>query len=312
MDSFEIADKVKEAQWRKKPIVALETAVITHGLPSPQNIKVALEVEEIIEQAGAVPATVGVMDGVVKVGLSESDIEQLATSEDVEKIGPRDFSQALARKASGGTTVAGTLVALKQTDIMVFATGGIGGVHRGQPLDVSADVPTLGSNRAIVVCSGAKSILDLPATLEMLETEAVPVLGYQCDDFPAFYARSSGLPIPTRVNEIDEVVEMARKHWNMGLDSAVLLAVPPPEDHALQEEALEEAVAAAMDALEEEGITGKDVTPFLLQRVAAFTEDQSLEANLALLRNNALIAAEVAKAYDKEKGWEIGFEPSGS
>lgn len=312
MDQFVIADKVKEAQWRKRPIVALETAVITHGLPAPHNLTVALNVEELIEQAGAVPATVGVIDGVVKVGLSEGEIEQLAEGEDLQKIGPRDFSRVLARKESGGTTVAGTLVALKQTDIMVFATGGIGGVHRGHPFDVSADIPTLGCNPAIVVCSGAKSILDLPATIEALETQGVPVVGYKCDDFPAFYARSSGLPVPTRVEEVDEVVEMAQGHWQMGLDSAVLMVVPTPEEDALDEEMVESAVEAALQAVEERGLSGAAVTPFLLSRVGEETEEKSLQANLSLLRNNALVAAEVAKAYHKGEKWEVGFGPSGS
>lgn len=311
MEYIEIAEKVKEAQWRKKPIVALETAVVTHGLPSPQNYKLALELEELIEKAGAVPATVGVLDGVIKVGLSEKEIQRLAEGGDVSKVGPRDFSAVLARGGCGGTTVGGTLQAIKHTEIMVFATGGIGGVHRGNPFDVSADLTTLGSNRAIVVCSGAKSILDLPATLEVLETQMVPVVGYQCDHFPAFYARSSGLPIHIRVDEISQVVEIANAHWMMDMVSSLLLVVPPPQEDALRDEEMKEAVEKALEAVQEQKISGGAVTPFLLDRVSELTEGKSLQANLSLLRNNALLAAEVAKEYHKDKRWEIGFGGSG-
>ncbi len=311
MEYLEISEKVKEAQWRKKPVVALETAVVTHGLPSPQNYKLALELEELIGKAGAVPATVGIVDGIVKVGLSEEEIQRLAEGEDVRKVGPRDFSAVLAREGCGGTTVGGTLNAIKHTDIMVFTTGGIGGVHRGNPFDVSADLTTLGSSRAVVVCSGAKSILDVPATLEVLETQMVPVVGYQCDHFPAFYARSSGLPIHIRVDEVSQVVEIANAHWTMDMSSSLLLVVPPPEEEALADEEMEKAVEKALEEAEEKGISGGAVTPFLLDRVNEITEGKSLRANLSLLRNNALLAAEVAKAYHKGRTWEIGFGESG-
>jgi len=301
------ADKVKEALWRKNPLVAMESAVISHGLPSPHNLETALAMEELVEKAGAVPATIGIIDGEVKVGLSEDGIHSLAEEDGVHKVGPRNFSTVLAAGASGGTTVGGTLTALKQTDIMVLATGGIGGVHRGNPFDVSADIPVLGNTRAIVVCSGAKSILDMPATLEMLETQSVPVIGYQCDHFPAFYATSSGLPVQTRVEEVGEVVEIARKHWIMGLESALLLVVPPPKEDALDDEDVEEIVSQALDEADESGISGPAVTPYLLDRVKEMTDGKSLQANLSLLRNNALIAAEVAKAYSDKKLWDIGF-----
>lgn len=311
MEDVKIAEKVKQAHWKKKPIVALETAVVTHGLPSPQNLQLALALEELIETAGALPATVGVVDGVAKVGLTEEEIRGLAEGEGVRKVGPRDFSAVLAGGESGGTTVGGTLQVLKHTDIMVLATGGIGGVHRGNSFDVSADLTTLGDNRAIVVCSGAKSILDLPATLEVLETQAVPVLGYQCDHFPAFYARSSGLPVQARVDDIEQVVEMARSHWGMGMGSALLLVVPPPGEDALEKEEMESAVEKALGEAEDQKISGGAVTPFLLDRVSELTEGKSLQANLSLLRNNALLAAEVAKEYHKGKRWEIGFGGSG-
>ena len=307
MDHITNAEKVKEALWRKNPLVALESAVISHGLPSPHNIEVALAMEELVEEAGAVPATIGIIDGEVKVGLSEDEIRTLAGGEGVQKVGPRHFSSVLTAGDSGGTTVGGTLTALKQTDIMVLATGGIGGVHRGNPHDVSADIPILANIRAIVVCSGAKSILDIPATLEMLETHAVPVIGYQCDHFPAFYATSSGLPVQTRVEEVDEVVEMARKHWMMGLESALLLVVPPPKEDAVDHEEMEEIISRALEEADEEDISGPGVTPYLLDRVQELTDGKSLQANLSLLRNNALIAAEVAKAYSDKKLWDIGF-----
>ncbi len=307
MDHITNAERIKEALWRKNPLVAVESAVISHGLPSPHNIEVALAMEELVEEAGAVPATIGIIEGEVKVGLSEDEIRALAGGDAVHKVGPRNFATVLAAGDSGGTTVGGTLTALKQTDIMVLATGGIGGVHRGNPFDVSADIPALGNTRAIVVCSGAKSILDMPATLEKLETQAVPVIGYQCDHFPAFYATSSGLPVQTRVEEVSEVVEIARKHWMMGLESALLLVVPPPQEDALDGEEMEDIISQALDEADEEGISGSGVTPYLLNRVQELTDGKSLQANLSLLRNNALIAAEVAKAYYDKKLWDIGF-----
>lgn len=276
-------------------LVALETAVVTHGLPRPVNIRLARDMEEEIRRAGAVPATVGVLDGVVRIGMSAGEIQQLAEADPVVKISRRDFAGAIARRQSGGTTVAGTMTAVDGTGIHVFATGGIGGVHRGAPFDISADLPVLGQISLVVVCAGAKSILDLPATLEVLETLSVPVVGFQTEEFPAFYARSSGLPVSVTAGDAREAAAIARAHWEMGNRSAVLVVVPPPVESALPEEDMERAVDDALAEAEKKGVRGQAVTPFLLEKVAQLTGEASLKANLALLLQNGRVAAEIAR-----------------
>jgi len=288
------SDEVWTAINEKTPLVGLETAVITHGLPYPTNIELAQAMENVIREEGAVPATVGVLGGRAQIGMREEDILLLAQDHEVIKVSRRDFSRAAVKKLNGGTTVAGTLTALHKAGINVFATGGIGGVHRNAPYDISADLPTLGQTPALVVCAGAKSILDLPATLEMLETLSVPVVGFQTNLFPAFYARSSGLPLSIEVEDPEQAALLAKSHWGMGINSAVLLVVPPPLDAALPDRQMEEAVEQALKDAEEHKITGQEVTPFLLKRVSEITGKASLKANLGLLLNNARVAARVA------------------
>ena len=295
-NAFDLSKELIINQKIGAPIVALESAVITHGLPRPTNHELARDVEADVRAFGAQPATIALLDGRIKVGLEPEELERLANLDKTRKISPRDFVIALANGLSGGTTVAATLHVAHLAGIQVFATGGIGGVHRGSTFDVSADLPQLGKSPLVVVCAGAKSILDLPATREVLETQGVPVVGYQTDDFPAFYTRSSGLPVDFRVDSPEEAAALAAKSWQAGVQSAVLLVVPPPEETALPEDRMEEAVLAAIAEAEELGIHGAATTPFLLQRVSEITKGDSLVANLALLRNNAKVAAQVAVA----------------
>ena len=264
---YRLAPEVARARNVNLPIVALETTVITHGLPEPDNLNLARDMETQVRENGAIPATIGVLDGFIHVGMDREQIHQLAVSQPLHKISRRDFSTAIARKESGGTTVAGTLIAAHTAGIRVFATGGIGGVHRDSAFDISTDLQELSRTPVIVVCAGAKSILDLPATLEVLETVGVPVVGYQTDDFPAFYARSSGLPVSVRADNPTEVVEIAKAHWNLGLTSAILVVAPPPVDTALASSDMELAVEQALAEARQQNIHGQQVTPFLLSRV---------------------------------------------
>ncbi|MBG0770632.1 MAG: pseudouridine-5'-phosphate glycosidase [Anaerolineaceae bacterium] len=293
---FDLSQDLIISQKLGTPVVALESAVITHGLPRPTNHELAANMEADIRAESAMPATVALLEGRIKVGLSPAELKKLANLDGTRKISPRDFGIALANQLSGGTTVAATLHVAHQAGIRVFATGGIGGVHRGSTFDVSADLPQLGKTPVLVVCAGAKSILDLPATREVLETQGVPVIGYQTDDFPAFYTRSSGLPVDYRVDTPEEAAALATQSWEAGIGSAILLVVPPPEETALPEAQMEEAVVAAIAEAERLGIHGAATTPFLLQRVSEITKGESLTANVALLRNNARVAAKVAVA----------------
>jgi len=293
---FDLSKELAHSLTMGAPIVALESAVITHGLPRPTNHELASHLEADIRAEGANPATVALLDGRIKVGLEPDELARLAALENTRKISPRDFGIALANGLSGGTTVAATLHVAHQAGIRVFATGGIGGVHRGSTFDVSADLPQLGKTPVLVVCAGAKSILDLPATREVLETQGVPVIGYQTDDFPAFYTRSSGLSVDYRVDTAEAAAAIATQSWKAGIQSAVLLVVPPPEEAALPEAQMEEAVVAAIAEAEALGIHGAATTPFLLGRMSELTKGESLTANLALLRNNAKVAAKVAVA----------------
>ena len=294
MADLHYSEEVLHALEEKKPLVGLETAVVTHGLPSPTNVELAQAMENIIRQEGAIPATVGVLGGKPQIGMNQEDIQLLAQDRDVIKISRRDFARAASRKLNGGTTVAGTITVLHQAGIKVFATGGIGGVHRDVPYDVSADLLTLAQTPILVICAGAKSILDLPATLEMLETLSVPVVGYQTSLFPAFYSRSSGLPVDTSVEDPEEAALFAKSHWEMGINSAVLLAVPPPMKDALPENVMQKAVNQALQEAEGNHIHGQGVTPYLLKRVNELTGKASLTANVGLLFNNARVAARTA------------------
>jgi pseudouridine-5'-phosphate glycosidase len=292
--SFRFSKEVNQARQHGRPIVALESTVITHGLPRPQNLQLARDLESIIRTHATVPATIAVLNGRVCVGLESDDLEALAANENARKLSSRDLASAIADKATGGTTVAATLRVAAMAGIRVFATGGIGGVHRGSPWDVSADLPELARQPVLLVCTGAKAILDLPATLEQLETVGVPAIGYQTDNFPAFYSLESGLPTSARADSPEQVAEIARTHWELG-SGGLLLAAPPPAESALPRAEVEFWISQAIREADAQGIHGQSVSPFLLQRVSELSGGRSLEANLALLKNNAGIAALVAE-----------------
>jgi pseudouridine-5'-phosphate glycosidase len=287
---------VRAALDAHQPLVALESTVISHGLPWPENLELARRMEAIVRASGATPATVALLQGQVKIGLTDDEIEYLARARGVWKISRRDYAVALAQKRDGATTVAGTMMAAHWAGLQVFATGGIGGVHRGTGTDISADLPELARTPVIVVCAGAKAILDLPATLEWLETHGVPVVGYGTDEFPAFYSRESGLRLEARADSPAEVAAIAREHWGLGLASGLLVCVPCPKEAARPAAAMEAAIAAALTEAEAQKVRGKAVTPFLLARVSELTHGESKAANLALLENNARVAAQIAVA----------------
>lgn len=288
-----------------RPSVALESTVLTHGLPRPQNLQLAHDMENAVRQEGAMPATIGFLDGHLHIGMNEAELERLANEEEVLKVGPRDFATVVAKKRCGGTTVAGTMLACKHAGIKVFATGGIGGVHRDAPFDISADLQALATIPMIVVCAGAKAILDLPATLEYLETMSVPVIGYGTDEFPAFYSRESGWDVSVRCDNPEEIVDFAKAHWDSGLQSAVLVANPVPEAEAVSRSEMEPFIEQANQEAHERGIHGKEVTPFLLQRITQLTAGKSMRANLALLLNNARLAARIAKLLHASKHQKV-------
>lgn len=287
---------VLAALQQGRPVVALESTVISHGLPWPENLEVARGMEAAVREGGAEPATIAVLGGRIRVGLEEGDLERLARSSEIWKVSRRDVPVVLAQKRDGATTVAGTMIAAHQAGLRVMATGGIGGVHRGDRTDVSADLPELARTPVLVVCSGAKAILDLPATLEWLETWGVPVVGYRTDELPAFYSRESGLGLEARADSPEEAAAIARALWDRGFTSGMLLCVPCPGDSALPASEVADAIARAVSEAESQGVRGKGVTPFLLARVAELTGGRSKAANLALLRNNARVAAQVATA----------------
>lgn len=299
-----VAEPVRLALAAGRPVVALESTLITHGLPRPANLATALAMEAAVREAGATPATIGVLRGRPVVGLSESEIALLAEDPEVVKASRRDLPILVARGSNGGTTVAGTLAIMARVGLSVLATGGIGGVHRGagQTLDVSADLAELARSPALVVCSGAKAILDLPRTVELLETLGVTVLGYRTDELPAFYTARSGLPVVARAESASEAAAVAAARRALGLDGAVLLTVPPPREVALSAEEAEAESAAALERLVADGARGRDVTPYLLDRMVEQTAGRSLVANRALLVNNARIGAEAALALGKPKG----------
>ena len=294
MMKLKFSEEIADALSGKKPIVALESTVIAHGLPFPQNIETANSLEEQVRAGGAVPATIAVFDGEFHVGLNEDQIERLATEQNILKISRRDLPIAAARKLNCATTVATTAFIAHAAGIRTFATGGIGGVHRGFGWDVSADLPELAATPITVVCSGAKIVLDLPATREWLETHGVPVLGWQCDELPAFYSRTSGLPIDERVETAEEVAAVIKARDELNLKNAILLTVPVPPAYEIESETLEEILAEALRLADENGVSGKEITPFLLGQMSERSAGKTLAANIALLENNARIAARVA------------------
>ena len=293
----EIAPAVAAAVAAKQPIVALETAILTHGLPRPANLETALAVEETVRQAGALPATIGVVEGRIVVGLSEQQLATLAAPGAATKASVRDLPVVVARRGSAGTTVAATVWAAHSAGIAVVVTGGIGGVHRGASasFDVSADLPVLAQTPICLVCAGAKTILDLPATVEWLETAGVPVLGYGTDDFPGFFLRSTGLPVSARVDSAVEVAAIVRAQRVLGLRPAVLVAVPVPAEAAIPSERLDALQREAEAELAQATTRGKDVTPFLLAELERRSAGETLRANVALIRRNAEVGAAIAR-----------------
>lgn len=292
---FHIAPEVGNAIREKRAAVALESTVIAHGLPRPQNLQTADRLQQIVREAGAVPATVGLIEGRLTVGLSDDQIKFLAEDAGIRKISTRDIPLAVAQGWNGATTVASTIWIAHRAGIRVFATGGIGGIHRGSLPDVSADLPELARTPIIVVCSGAKIVLDLPATREWLETHAVSVVGYQCDELPAFYSRGSGLQVDARVETPAEVVDVFRAQQALGIESALLVVVPVPAKFEVPQEELERVLTTALEDADWKGIAGPALTPFLLSQMAERSEGATLRANIALLENNARVAAEIAR-----------------
>jgi len=293
---------INQALRSSYPVVALESTVITHGLPRPKNLMLARDMERVVRENGATPATIALLDGKVHIGLTDAELERLANETNARKISRRDFATAIVKKECGGTTVAGTMFAAQRAGIKVFATGGIGGVHEVETLDISTDLQALADTPMVVVCAGAKAILDLPATLEYLETMAVPVIGYGTDEFPAFYSRQSGLPVSARLDSPREIVEFAKAHWEIGMKSAVLVCQPLSPEEELPCEKVDGAIQQARREAHEQGIHGQTLTPFLLARMAELTGGASLKANLTLLLNNARLAAHIAKEFSKS--WE--------
>ncbi len=297
-DYLEVHPDVKGALEQNKPIVALESTIISHGMPFPQNMETALNVEHIVRENGAVPATIAILNGKFKVGLTKDEIEHLSRSgAKIVKASRRDIPYLISNKIDGSTTVASTMIAANMAGIKVFATGGIGGVHRGAEtsFDISADLQELANTNVAVVCAGIKSILDLGLTLEYLETYGVPVLGYKTDELPAFYTRTSGFKLDYKINSVKEAADFLNAKWNMGLDGGVVIANPISSKHELDYTIMTDAIDIAILEAKQKHIIGKDSTPFLLAKVKELTGGKSLEANIQLVHNNAKLAAEIAK-----------------
>jgi pseudouridine-5'-phosphate glycosidase len=295
---FDFKDEVKEALENDKPVVALESTLISHGFPYPENLEVAGEMEEIVRGCGVVPATIAMIKGKIKVGLTRGELEFMATSKDIFKASRRDIAVIAAKGLNGATTVAATMVVADRAGIKVFATGGIGGVHRGaeKTFDISADLQELARTSVVVVCSGAKSILDLPLTLEYLETMGVPVIGFGSEELPAFYCRESGLKVDYVVNDEKEAAGIIRAMQDLGLGGGMIITNPIPEEYALSMEYMNKMIEEAVRAAEKEGIKGKKLTPYLLNKIKELTGGKSLKANIELVKDNARVGAKIARA----------------
>ena len=299
MNKFlEINKKVRQALENNKPVIALESTIISHGMPYPENFRVAKNLEKIAEDVGVVPATICLMNGKIKIGLNDDELEMLAVSKHVAKVSRRDFSRVLASKKIGATTVAATMIAAHLAGIKVFATGGIGGVHRGaeDSFDISADLHEFAQTPVIVVSAGAKAILDLPKTLEVLETFGVPVYGFQTDFFPAFYSAESDLHID-RINSEKEIAEIYKINLKLGLNNGILIANPIPKKYEILFTEMSEHIKVALKRAKRNGVTGRGLTPFLLAEIVKITEGSSLETNIRLVENNVALACRIAKAF---------------
>jgi pseudouridine-5'-phosphate glycosidase len=298
-DRLVILPEMREALAVGMPVVALESTIITHGMPAPRNLETARQLEEEVRAAGALPATIAILDGRIRIGLEAAELERLADEKEVAKVSRADLPAVLAAGGVGSTTVAATMICAELAGIRVFATGGIGGVHRGagESFDVSADLQELARTPVAVVCAGAKAILDLAKTLEVLETFGVPVIGYGCDELPAFYSRGSGLPVPLRRDSAAEIAAVMATKWRLGLGGGLVVANPIPREAEIPAAEIAGHIETALAEAARQGVQGKAVTPFLLARLEQLTGGASLEANVALVRSNARLAAEIAGAF---------------
>ena len=300
---MKINPEVQEALRSNKPVVALESTIISHGMPYPKNVETALRVEKMIKDHGAVPATIGIIDGEPIVGMTPAEIELFGKTKGIAKASRRDLPVIYAKKLWAATTVASTMIIAAQAGIEVFVTGGIGGVHRGaqETMDISADLQELAKTNVTVVCAGAKAILDLPLTLEYLETMGVPVLGFQTKELPAFYTRHSGLKVDYEINDYQEAAKIILEKRNNNLQGGILITNPIPEKYAMDDKIINNAIEKALKMAEEQGIKGKETTPFLLKTIVELTGGDSLESNIQLVLNNAAVGAEIAKEVCKQK-----------
>ncbi|ABY91576.1 pseudouridine-5'-phosphate glycosidase [Thermoanaerobacter sp. X514] len=302
MNKFiDLSKEVKEAMEERKPVVALESTIISHGMPYPENIETAKTLENIVREHGAIPATIAIINGRIKIGLSEEELEFMGTSKEILKASRRDLPVVLAKGLSAATTVSATMICANLAGIKVFVTGGIGGVHRGaeQTFDISADLQELANTDVAVVCAGAKAILDLPRTLEYLETFGVPVVGFKTSEFPAFYTRESGLKVDYKVDDEIEAAKIIKTKWDLGLKGGVLIANPIPKEYALDKTYIDKAIEDALYEAEKRNIKGKEITPFLLDKIKDLTQGKSLKANIELVKNNAHVGAKIAIELNK-------------
>lgn len=299
---IELSAEVQQAKAEGKAIVALESTIISHGMPYPQNVKMAREVEQIVRDNGAVPATIAIIDGKIKIGLTDEELELFGQSPDVAKVSRRDLAQIIATKKLGATTVATTMICADLADIQIFVTGGIGGVHKGAEttMDISADLDELAQTDVAVICAGAKSILDLSLTLEYLETKGVPVIGYETEYLPAFYTRNSEHKLNFSTDSIDVIAETLKTKWELNLKGGAVIANPIPEEHAMDESYINGIIAQAIKEAEENNIIGKDSTPFLLGKIKELTNGTSLVANIELVKHNAKVGSQIAVSFNNK------------
>ena len=300
---MDISTEVQQAIKTGLPIVALESTIISHGMPFPQNLKTALTVEKIIREESAIPATIAILNGRIKIGLSQHELEQFAKQTSQIKVSRRDLPLVISQKQSGGTTVAATMICAKLAGIAVFVTGGIGGVHRESEntMDISADLMELAQTNVAVVCAGIKSILDIPRTLEYLETQGVPVIGYKTEEFPAFYTPSSGSLVQSRLDTPEEIAHCMKIKWKLGLDGGIVIGNPVQEQDAMDASIIQQAISEALRDAAQKQIEGKNVTPFLLERINRLTMGESLKSNISLVCNNAHLGAKIAVAYQTQR-----------
>ncbi|GGB76666.1 MULTISPECIES: pseudouridine-5'-phosphate glycosidase [Staphylococcus] len=298
---IDFSKEVKQAKAENKPIVALESTIISHGMPYPQNVEMATKVENIIRKNGAIPATIALIDGKIKIGLEKEELELLANSDNVAKVSRRDFTEVLATKRVGATTVASTMMCADLAAIQFFVTGGIGGVHRGveSTMDISADLEELGKTNVTVICAGAKSILDLPKTMEYLETQGVPVIGYKTDELPAFFTRESGIKLNSSSENPEDIARICKVKNDLDIEGGVVIANPVPKEDELSKSYIDSIIEEAVKEAEALGISGKDSTPFLLGKIVEKSDGKSLHTNIKLVENNAILGAKIAVAFNQ-------------